>query len=72
MMGLPKLEATILCMHAGPKIMFLGLFLRGFLLEVSWQIFNINNNPSYTILVSNESSGSKLSICVTFSDEIDH
>ena len=47
------------------KSCFLGLFLRG-----SWQNFNTNNHPSHTILVSNESSGLILSICVNFKNEI--
>ena len=67
-MGLPRLQSTRLRMHDGPEIMlFSGCFL-----EVSWQNFNTNNNPSYKILVSNEYSGLILSICVKFVDEMYH
>ena len=65
MMGLPILQPTKLCMHDVLEIMFLGLFLR-----VSWQNLDTNNNPSHTILVTNESTELILSICVNYSDDI--
>ena len=67
-MDLPRLQPTRLCMHEGSKIMF----FKGCFYDVSWQNFNTINNPSHTILVSNESSGLIISICVKFNDEIYH
>ena len=47
-MGRLRLQPTKLCIHDGPEIMFLELFLRGFLTN-----FYTNKKPRHTILVSN-------------------
>ena len=54
-------------MQDGPEFIFLWLFLK-----VSWHIFDKNNNPSHTMLISNENSELILSTCVNFNDEMYH
>ena len=53
-----RLQTIKLCIHDGPEIMFF----------MAVSCITTNNNPSHTVSVSNESSESILSICVSFSD----
>ena len=67
-MGLPRLQPTKLCLHDGPEIMILGLFLRGFPAQF-WHKYQPQQHHfgiKWKIITN------IFHLCVNFSDEIYH